>query len=124
MLVLATQSRQHQHRLLAVTHVNVLGANPGLHPFADQTRRHRVGVLEHADRAARRHLHSQPLQRLQTPRRQRPQHRQLLGKTLLPGRVLSGHHALHKRRVLFSGGEVPAAAHQQRLLQSTLELPV
>jgi hypothetical protein len=124
MLVLATQPRQHQYRLLGVTHVDVLGAHPDLHPFADQTRRHRIGVLEHADRAARRHLHRQPLQRLQTPRRQRPQHRQFLGKTLLPGRVLSGHDALHERRVLFACGEVPTATHQQRLLQSTLELSV
>jgi hypothetical protein len=124
MLVLATQPRQHQHRLLPVTHVDVLGANPGLNPFADQTRRHRVRVLQYADRAARHHLHHQPLQRLQTPVRQRPQPRQLLGKTLLPARVLPGHHAVHESRVLFPRRKIPAATHQQRLLQGSLELPM
>jgi len=124
MFVLATQPRQCQHRLLRVTHVDVLGAHPGFDPFADQPRRHRVAVLEHADRAARRHLHRQPLQRLQAPRWQRPQHRQLLGETLLPPCVLARHHAVHERRVLVAPGEIPAAAHQQRLLQSTLELPM
>ena len=43
---------------------------------------------------------------------------------MLPARVLSSHHALHERRVLFPRGKVPAAAYQQRLLQRTLELPV
>lgn len=124
MLVLATQPRQHQHRLLTVTHVDVLGANPGLNPLTDQTRRHRIRILQYADRAARHHLHQQPLQRLQTPVRQRPQPRQLLGNALLPARVLPSHHAVHESRVLCPRRKIAAATHQQRLLQGTFELPM
>jgi hypothetical protein len=123
-LVLATQPRRQQHCLLAVTHLDLLRSHPDLQALADQPRRHRIAVLFHADRAPRTHLDAQPLQRLQPRRRQRPQHRQLLGKTLLPGRVLPGHHSLHKRRVLLPAGEIPAPAHQQRLLQGSLELTV
>jgi len=123
-LVLATQPWQHQNRLLPVMYLNVLGAHPGFHPLADQTRRHRVAVLEHTDRAARGHLHRQPLQRFQTPRRQGTQRRHVLGNTLLSAPVLSGHDALHEGRVLWPVGKIPTTSHQQRLLQRALELPV
>ena len=83
-LAAATQTRHPLHTLLRVPHLDLLGADPRLHPLTDQTARHRVDVALDMNRAAPVHTHRPPLARFQTPRRQRPQQRQLLGQTLLP----------------------------------------
>jgi hypothetical protein len=124
MLVMATQTRHYHHDLLRVAHLDLFRADPGLHPFTPQPRRHRVDVVEHADRAPMAHLHAPPLQGFQPPARQRPQHRQLLDEARLPARILLGHDSMHKRRVLFPTAKVALATHEQGLVQRPLELPM
>jgi hypothetical protein len=121
MLVLATQPF---HRLLqgpGVPNLDLLRADPYLHRFADQPRRHRVGVVLDPDRAAAAHLHPLPLRRFQPLCRQRPQTGQLRGQPLLPAGIAAGHQFLDEPPILRSAGKVATAPQQQRLLQRLLE---
>ena len=120
-LAAATQTRQTLHTLLRVPHLDLLGADPRLHPLADQTARHRVDVALDMNRAAPVDTHRPPLARFQTPRRQRPQQRQLLGQTLLPVAVELLEQTPQERLVRRPVLEVSAATQQQRLLQRPLE---
>ena len=61
-------------------------------PLPDQTRRHRIRVLLHLDRAALAYPRPLPLERLQPLPRQRTQPRLFLGEFLLPSRVPARHH--------------------------------
>jgi len=121
MLAAATQTRQTFHTLLRVPHLDLLRADPRLHPLADQPARHRIRVALDMDRAAPVHPHRPALARLQTPAWQRTQQRQLLRQTLLPVAVELLEQPAQERLVDGSALEVPAAAQQQRLLQGPLE---
>jgi hypothetical protein len=116
-----TQTRQLVHAPLRVPDLDPLGEHTGLDPLADQPAGHRVNVLVHVDRAAAIHAHPHALARLQTPRRQRPQHGQLLGQTRFPARVQLPKQRAQKRFVRRSAGKIPAATQEQRLLERTLE---
>ena len=120
-LAVTSQTRQTVHTLLRVPHLDLLGADPRLYPLPNQTTRHRVHVALDVNRAAPVHTHRQPLARLQTPGRQRTQQRQFLGQTLLPARVELLEELTQKRLVGCPALELPAATHQQRLLQRPLE---
>ena len=124
MLATSTQPRQLLHPLLGVPHLDALGVQPGLHPLVDQPARHRVDVALHADDAARFHAHTQPLARLQSLTRQRPQPGHFLRQPGGATGVLLPEHLPHEHRVTVPAGEVPAAAHHQRLVHSPLELVV
>jgi hypothetical protein len=76
----APQPRQFLHPPPGVPDLDPLGVQPGLDPLTDQPAGHRVGVALDEDGAAAVHPHPPPLARLQPPRRQRPQHGQLLGQ--------------------------------------------
>jgi hypothetical protein len=122
MLASAPQPRQPFHQTLGVPNLDVVGMDPGLDPFADQPAGHRVGVALHVDGAATIHAHPHALARLQTLRRQGPQHRQLLGQPRRPTLVALREQLPQKRRVRRAAGKIAAAAQHQRLVQRPLEL--
>ena len=122
--VLATQPRQGHLQLLRVPHLDRLGAHARFQPFPFQTRRHRVDVVLHPDRAPLADLDRQPHQALQATCRQGRQLRQLLGQPLTTPRVTSFLHRVQKPLVVHATGKIPAATQQQRLLDSLLETPM
>jgi hypothetical protein len=124
MLATSTQAWQQLHPLLGVPHFDALGVQAGLHPFADQPACHRVDVVLHFDDAARFHTHAQPLARLQSMTRQRPQQRHFLCQPHGPTGVFLPALLTQERQVAVPAGEVPAAPHHQRLVHSPLELVV
>jgi hypothetical protein len=119
-----TQPRQRFDQTLGVPHLDPLGVQACLRLLADQSAGHRVGVAPDVDRAARVHAHAPALTRLQPPRRQRTQQRQLFLQPLTPARVELLEQPTQERLVGRSVGEVPAARQQERLIQGTLERPV
>jgi len=121
-LAATPQSRQPFHPTLGVPDLDVVGMDPGLDPFADQAAGHRVRVALHVDGAATVHAHPHTLAGLQTLRRQRPQHRQLLSQPRRPTLVALPEQLPQKRCVGCAADEVPAAAQHQRLVQRPLEL--
>jgi hypothetical protein len=123
-LGLAAQPLHRLHPLLRVPHLDGLGANPYLDLRADQSRRHRVGVALHLDRAPPADPRLVPFQRLQPPGRQRSQLPAFLQELLLPPRVPPGHHGQHELPVRLPADEVPAAAEEQFLRHRLLETPV
>ncbi len=118
------QPRQQLHQPLGVPDLHPLRVQPGLHPLADQTARHRVGVAQDVDRAARVHPQHQPAARLQPAIRQRTQQRQFLLQPPPPARVELLEQPTQERLVLRPSGEVPAATQHQSLVQRPFELPV
>jgi len=121
MLAASTQPRQPLLHLLGVPHLNALGVQTRLHPFADQPAGHRVDVVLHLDDAARFHTHTQPLARLQTLTRQRPQQRHFLGQPHGPTSVFLPAQFAQELHVAVPAVEVPAAPHHQRLVHGPLE---
>ncbi len=117
----ATQARQLVHTPLRVPDLDPLGEHAGLDPLADQPAGHRVDVLVHMDGAAAIHAHPHALARVQTTRRQRPQHGQLLGQTRLPARVLLHKQLTQERFIRRSAEKIPAATQEQCLLHGSLE---
>jgi hypothetical protein len=107
-----------------VPHLDVLGIQPGLDPFADQSAGHRIDVVADMDGAARIDTHPHAPTRLQSLRRERTQSCQLLSQAWLPARVQLGEHLPHERFVGGSVAKVAAAAQQQRLVERSLELPM
>jgi hypothetical protein len=87
MLLTTPQSRQLLHPLLAVPHLQMLRMNPHLHPLVDQPAVHRIDVVLHMQQTSRVDRRLQPVETLQTPRRQRTQQRTLLGQATLATRV-------------------------------------
>jgi hypothetical protein len=120
----AAQPRQLIHPPLGVPHLDPLGVQPGLDALADQPAGHRVGVALDVDRAAAVHPHAQPLARLQPPRRQPAQERQLLGEPPLAVAVQLREQPSEERFVGWTTVEVAAAPQHQGLVQGALELPV
>jgi hypothetical protein len=117
----AAQALHRLHLRARVPHRQALRANPHLHHFADQPRRHRVRVPLHPDRATPTHPHPRLLLRLQPARWQRLQLRQLRPQTHASCRVPLRHHRLHELPVRRPAGKVAAASQQQRLLQRLLQ---
>lgn len=124
MLAASAQAWQPLQQLLGVPHFNALGVQAGLHPFADQPACHRVDVVLHLDDAARFHAHTQPLARLQSLTRQRPQERHFLGQPHGATGVFLPALLAQERQVAVPAREVPAAPHHQRLVHRPLELVV
>ena len=124
MLVLTTQARHPLHQLLGIPYLDLLQTEAHFHFFAQQPRRHGVGIVLHADRAAPPHPHAQPLQRLQPLARERPQLSQLLGHRGRPAGIPLRLHGTHHLQILLAAGEIPAATQQQGLLHRLLEMPM
>ena len=120
-LAATTQTRQTFHTPTRIPHFDRLGADPRLHPLADQPARHRVNIALQVDRAAAVHPHPPTLARLQTTVRQRPQLRHFLGQLLLTVGIALGEQPTQEGLVLRPAGEVPAAPQQQRLVQRPFE---
>jgi hypothetical protein len=72
MFTAATQTRQAFHLPLGIPHLQVVGMESYLNPFADQTASHRVGVAADMNRAAAIHPDLYTLAGVQPLRRQRP----------------------------------------------------
>jgi hypothetical protein len=89
-LAATPQARQPFYQPLGVPDLDVIGVQAGLDPFANQPAGHRVGVALHVNGAAAIHPHPDPLARFQTPRRQGPQHGQLLGQPRRPTLIALG----------------------------------
>jgi hypothetical protein len=123
-LAAATQPWQPLQQALRVPYLQVLGVQPGLHPFPNQPAGHRVGVARDVDRAARIDPYPQPSTRLQPPRRQGSEHGQLLGQACLPTGIQLTEQVTHKRRIAVFTGKITAAPQQEGLIQSAFELPV
>ena len=124
MLLLATQTRHRQLQLLRVPHLDRFGPHACFHPFSFQTRRDRVNVVLHLDRASLAHLHAQPHQGLQTPSRQGTEPWPFFLLPWLPAHVAPLLHRLQEAGVLLTAGKVPAATQQQGLLDRFLETPM
>jgi len=118
------QPGQLFHPLLGVEDLDPLGVQPGLDPLADQPAGHRVDVPLHPDSAARLHPHLQPLARLQTMPRQRPQQGTFLGQASGSASVLLAEQLPQEHRVAVAAGEVPAAPQHQGLVYRLLEAMV
>jgi hypothetical protein len=124
MLATSTQAWQLLDQLLGVPHFDALGVQTGVHPFADQPAGHRVDVGLHFDDAAGFHAHTQPLARLQSLTRQRPQQRHFLGQPHGTTGVLLPAQFAQELQVAVPAREIPAAPHHQRLVHRPLELVV
>jgi hypothetical protein len=121
MVRLTTQTLHRLHQRACVPHLDRLGAESCFHPFPTQSRRHRVGVLLHLNRAALAHPHTLSFQRLQPTRRQQTQPCQLLLQLLRPAIIPPTHQRTQPLPVLLATGEVPTATQQQFLLHCLLE---
>lgn len=109
---LAAQPFHLLQALPGVPHLDRLGRDACLDDLAYQPRRHRVRVPLHLDGAAPTHLDPRPLERLQPPRRQRPQAGHFLGHRRGPRRVPACDQRTHELPVRLAAGEVPAAAQE------------
>lgn len=118
------QPGQILHPLLGVEDLDPLGVQAGLDPLTDQPAGHRVDVALHPDGTARLHPHLQPLARLQTMPRQRPQQGTFLGQAGGSAGVLLAEQLPQERRVAVAAGEVPAAPQHQGLVHRLLEAMV
>lgn len=123
-LVLAAQARHPLHQLLGIPDLDLLQADPHFDLFADQPRRHRVGVGLHADRTGAAYAHPCPLLALQPLRRQGTQLGPLGLKLGRPATVPPLAHLAHQLPVLLPTGKIPAATQQQRLRHRLLEMPM
>jgi hypothetical protein len=122
--VSAAQPWRGHLQLLRVPHLDRLNADAHLYPFPHQTRRHRIGIVLHADGGSLTYLHLVPHRTLQTPNRQRLELRQFFRQPLAPAGVPLLLENTQPGFVLRSAGEVPTATQQQRLLNGLLETMV
>ncbi len=83
----ATQARQVLDQVLGVPDLDVVGVQPGLHPFPDQPAGHRIGVAADVDGAAAIHPHREALAGVEALPRQRPQPGQFLDQPRLSAAV-------------------------------------
>jgi hypothetical protein len=124
MLVVAAQPWHRHLELLRVPHLDRLGPHARFHPFSLQSRRDRVNVVLHLDRAPLAHLYAQSHQGLQTPSRQATEPCPFFLLPLSTSRVAPLLHRLQEHCVLLTAGKVPAATQQQGLLDRFLETPM
>ena len=108
----SAQTRQRLYQPLRVPDLDALRVQSGLHPLADQPAGHRVGIAPDVNRTASVHADPKPLARLQPPRRQRLQQRQLLGQSRPPARIQLLEQTTQERRIVHPAPEVPTAAQQ------------
>lgn len=120
LLAPTAQARQAFDEALAIPHLDVVGVQACLDPFADQAARHRVRVVADVDGTARIHSHFNALGCVHPLGRQRPQHSQLLGEPRPPALVPLGEQLPQERFVGRPAGEVAAAAQHQGLVQHRL----
>ena len=119
-----TQPRQALHQALGVPDLDVVGVQPGLHPFPDQPAGHRVGVAADVDGAATIHPHPDALAGVEALPRQRPQQGQFLDQPRLPAAVALREQLPQKGLIRRPADEVAAAAQHEGLVQRPLELAV
>jgi hypothetical protein len=106
-------------------HLHLVDAQHHLHLLANQTARHRVTVLQDADRAARSHRNlRQPPAAFQPSRRKRSKRRQLFYEPLLPVGIPRRHQLAEEPQVFLPAGKVAAATQPQGLVHRLLEMPV
>jgi hypothetical protein len=123
-LVPAGQSRQRVDEHVRVPDLDAVGVEPGFHTLADQPAMHRVGTAVNVDQASRidaaRHFQTTG----QTDVGQVLQRRDLFGEAVAPTLIAAFHNLLEEVRVLLAAGKVPAATHQERLIDGGLEVVV
>ena len=122
LLAAAAQTRQAFHQTLGIPDLDMVGMQAGLDPLADQSAVHRIGVAADVNGAARIHAHTHPLAGVQTLRRQRLQHRQLLAQPRLPTLIPLLEQLPQERLIRRPADKVAAATQQQCLVQRPLEL--
>ena len=124
MPIAAAEPGQTLHQVLRVPNFQVLHEHAHLDTLADQPARHRVAIAAHVNQAARIDPGPQPLARLQTPRRQRPQHRPLLCQPLTPPGVELDQQPPQKLGILLPVRKIPAVPQPERLVHRLLEAPM
>jgi hypothetical protein len=122
MLAAAAQTRQAFHLLLGVPHLEVIGVDADLDPFADQPAGDRVGVAADVDRAAAIHTHRHAFAGVETLRRQRPQHGQFFFQPVNAPLVALREQLTHERLVVVAARKIAAAAQHQGLVEGPFEL--
>jgi hypothetical protein len=120
----AAQTGQLFHPLLGVENFDPFGIQAGFDPLANQPARQRIDVPLHPDGAARVHPDFQPLARLQTMPRQRPQQGPFLGRAGNSASVEGAEDLPQEGGVVVAAGEVPVATQHQGLIDRLLEAMV
>jgi hypothetical protein len=123
-LLLAAQPLHRLHQRPRVPDLDLLCPDAYLHRLADQTRRHRIGVVLDPDRAAPAHSYPLALHRFQPARRQRPQLLQFHSQLFPPAAVAAALHVAQELPIGLPAGEVAMAPQQQRLFDRLLEAAV
>jgi hypothetical protein len=124
LLVPATQTRQPLQQLLRVPHLDHFGVQPDCHHLANQPARHRVAVALDVDQTARVDPAAPLLERLQPPRRQRPQPAALFVQSLPTPGIELPELLAEELLVLHPARKIPTAAQHQGLVQRRLETPM
>lgn len=124
MLVATHQARQRVHLLVGVPDLDAVGEQPGLDLRAAQTTVHRIGIALNVHQAARIDTTAHLQTRRQPCVGQIAQGAQLLGEAIVAAGVPRRRDLLQEIPILFATGEIATAAEQQRLLDSSLEVPV
>ena len=124
MLVPTDQSRQRVDEHVRVPDLDAVGVESGFHTLADQPAMHRVGTAVDVDQASRidaaRHFQTTG----QTDVGQVRERRDLFGEAITPTLIASLDNLLEEVRVLVAAGKVPAAPHQERLIDGGFEVVV
>ena len=124
MLVLAVQTRQTFGASLGVPDFKMFGENADRDLFADQPTRDAVGVLPDANRARIAHRHLDGAEKGQRLGGKGAEGFAFFLEPLSSACVLLLEHAVEKRLILFSAGEVAASAKQQRLVDGSFQMAV
>jgi hypothetical protein len=123
-LVPADQSRQCVDEHVRVPDLDAVGVEPGFHTLADQPAMHRVGTAVDVDQTSRidaaRHLQTTG----QTDVGQVLQRCHLFGQAIAATFIANPDNLLKEVRVLVAAGKVPAATHQERLIDGGFEVVV
>jgi hypothetical protein len=121
MVVRAPQPWQRELELVGIPDLDRFGADARFDHFPLEPGRHRIGVLQHADRGSLAHLHPQAHERLQSACGQVTQVCHFLGDLQPSASIASIAHLIEECLVLLTAGKIPAATQQQRLLHGRLE---
>ena len=123
-LVTADQARPRLDMVIRIPDLDAVRVEPGFDPFADEPARHRISVAMNVNQTAGVDL-ARHLQTTVEPMiRQCAERRRLLGTAVAPAGVADLHHFMQEIHVLIAAGKVAAAAQEQRLIHSGLEVPV
>jgi hypothetical protein len=121
-LVASHQARQRVHLGSRVPDFHPFGIQPGFDFLAHQTAMHRVGVAMYVEQASWVHTHQQSQATVLPLGRQRLEHGEFLGVSLLSRRVARAHHLVEKAAVVVAAVEIATATQQQRLVHGGLEM--